>query len=132
MLNLSFNTIKRIEFLPPNLEELYLNGNEVDEVGINVNKPLNSLRHVGLSYNKIRQPALVHIVKVFPNLFCIDVSFNDICDMANALEWISKLSKLRMLTLEGNPLVLTPNYTNSVIEKIPSLKIVDGNNVPID
>ena len=37
-----------------------------------------------------------------------------------------------MLSLEGNPLVLTPNYTTSVIERIPSLKIVDGNNVPID
>ena len=35
VLNLSFNNIKRIEFLPPNLQELYLNGNEVDEVGIN-------------------------------------------------------------------------------------------------
>lgn len=37
-----------------------------------------------------------------------------------------------MLSLEGNPLVLTPNYTNSVISKIPTLKIIDGNNVPID
>lgn len=132
MLNLSFNNIKRIEFLPPSLEELFLNGNEIDEVGINVNKPLNSLIHLGLSLNKIRQPALVHIVKVFPNLFCLDVSFNDICDMDRALDWITKLTKLRMLALEGNPLVLTPNYTNSVIERIPTLKIVDGNNVPID
>jgi len=65
-------------------------------------------------------------------LFCLDVSFNDICDMNRALEWITKLTKLRMLALEGNPLVLTPNYTNSVIERIPTLKIVDGNNVPID
>jgi len=52
--------------------------------------------------------------------------------MNRALEWITKLTKLRMLALEGNPLVLTPNYTNSVIERIPTLKIVDGNNVPID
>jgi len=52
--------------------------------------------------------------------------------MDRALEWITKLTKLRMLSLEGNPLVLTPNYTNSVIERIPTLKIVDGNNVPID
>lgn len=54
VLNLSFNIIKKIEFLPPSLEELYLNGNEVDEIAINVNKPQNSLRHIGLSYNKIR------------------------------------------------------------------------------
>jgi Leucine-rich repeat (LRR) protein len=54
VLNLSFNNIKRIEFLPPNLQELFLNGNEIDEVGINVNKPVNSLIHLGLSLNKIR------------------------------------------------------------------------------
>ena len=52
--------------------------------------------------------------------------------MDRALEWITKLSNLRMLSLEGNPLVLTPNYSTSVIERIPCLKIVDGNNVPID
>jgi len=53
-LNLSFNNIRRIEFLPAKLEELFLNGNEIDEIGINVNKPLNSLIHLGVSLNKIR------------------------------------------------------------------------------
>ena len=74
----------------------------------------------------------MHIVKVFPNLFCLDVSFNDICDLDRALQWVTKLSKLRMLSLEGNPLVLTPNYSESILNKIPTLKIIDGNNVPID
>ena len=30
VLNLSFNNISKIEFLPPNLEELYLNGNSIN------------------------------------------------------------------------------------------------------
>ena len=119
VLNLSFNQISRVEFLPPNLEELYLNGNEINEIQLNVNKPFNKLVHLGLSMNQIRQPALVHIVKVFPNLFCLDVSFNDICEMGGALSWISKLTSLKMLSLEGNPLVLTPDYMNSILNKMP-------------
>lgn len=115
MLNLSFNQISRIEFIPVNLEELYLNGNEVNEISLNINRPFTKLVHLGMSMNKIRQPALVHIVKVFPNLFCLDVSFNDICDMGTALNWIKKLPSLRMLSLEGNPIVLTPDYLNLII-----------------
>jgi Leucine-rich repeat (LRR) protein len=49
-------------------------------------------------------------VKVFPNLFSLDVSYNELCDMNLTLVWLMQLSKLRMLSLEGNPLVLTNNY----------------------
>lgn len=52
--------------MPNSLEELYLNGNNIDEVSIPVNRPVPALKHLGVSYNKIRQPALTHIVKVFP------------------------------------------------------------------
>ena len=51
VLNLSFNNISKIEFIPPNLEELYLNGNQINEVALNVNRPIGSLIHVGLSMN---------------------------------------------------------------------------------
>ena len=51
VLNLSFNNITRVECLPPNLEELYLNGNHVNEVAMNPNKPITSLIHLGLSMN---------------------------------------------------------------------------------
>lgn len=58
VLNLSFNSIQKIEFLPQNLEELYLNGNLINEVGLSATKPMKSMIHVGLNQNKIRQPAL--------------------------------------------------------------------------
>jgi Leucine-rich repeat (LRR) protein len=107
VLNLSFNKIQKLEYIPPNLEELYVNGNAINEIGINQNKPLVNLIHLGISMNQIRQPALTQIVKVFPNLFCLDISYNDLCDMNLTLVWLMQLSKLRMLSLEGNPLVLT-------------------------
>ena len=85
VINLSFNNIQKIEFLPPNLEELYLNGNQINEVSLSAAKPIKSMIHLGLSMNKIRQPALTQLVKVFPNLFCLDVSFNDLCDLQTTI-----------------------------------------------
>ena len=107
VLNLSFNSITKIEFLPPNLEELYLNGNQVIEVALNPTRPLTKMVHLGLSMNKIRNTALSLIVKVFPNLFCLDVSFNDLCDLESAITWCKQLKSLKMLFMEGNPLVFT-------------------------
>jgi len=132
VLNFSFNNISKIEFLPPNLEELYLNGNQVNEVALNPTKPFHSMIHLGLSMNKIRQTALTVIVKVFPNLFCLDASFNDLCDMEGAVNWICKLKKIKMLYLEGNPLIFTNNYSNIIAERILGIKVLDGHPVFLD
>lgn len=56
VLNLSFNYISTIENLPPNLEELYLNGNQVDHLA--VTKPMPKLYHLGLNRNRVRQLCL--------------------------------------------------------------------------
>ena len=37
-----------------------------------------------------------------------------------------------MLALEGNPLVLTKNYTKIVTERVKDLKVLDGNTVFAD
>ena len=132
VLNLSFNCISRIENLPPNLEELYLNGNQVDHITLSVNKPFNSMYHLGLNRNKIRQTALSQIVKIFPNLFCLDLSFNDLCEIESAISWIKNLSNLKMLALEGNPLILTPNYQKIMVERMPNIKVLDSVTIPAD
>lgn len=132
VLNLSFNNITKIEFLPPNLEELYLNGNQVNEVALNPTKPFPSMIHLGLSMNQIRQTALTVITKVFPNLFCLDASFNDLCDMEGAMMWITKLKKIKMLYLEGNPLIFTNNYKRIIAERIVGLKVLDGHALFLD
>lgn len=129
MLNLSFNNIRKIEHLPASLEELYLNGNEINEVSISAAKPLKNVIHVGLNMNKLRQPALTQLVKVFPNLFCLDVSFNDLSDLQTTVSWLKKLASLKMLSVEGNPLILAPNCTNVLKESLPGLKMIDGNTV---
>lgn len=72
------------------------------------------------------------IVKVFPNLFCLDASFNDLCEMEGAVNWICKLKKIKMLYLEGNPLIFTNNYSNIIAERILGIKVLDGHPVFLD
>ena len=95
---MSNNFIKRIENLPPHLQELSVSNNLVDEI-----EPLRmahtSLIHLGLAYNKVRNPAFVTIAKNFPNLFCLDLSFNELCDFRSALGWLEGLQHLKMLYL---------------------------------
>jgi len=131
-LNLSFNMISKVEYLPPNIEELYMNGNCIDEIRLPTSKPIKSLIHFGAARNKIKQPALVQLVKVFPNLFSLDVSFNNLCTLKSCLTWLKSLENLRMLYLEGNPLVLTPNYSHVIMERLPSLKLLDGHSYFVD
>jgi Leucine-rich repeat (LRR) protein len=52
VLNLSFNNISKIENLPSTLEELYLNGNNIDHLALT--KSISSLYHLGINRNKIR------------------------------------------------------------------------------
>jgi len=37
-----------------------------------------------------------------------------------------------MLSLEGNPIVLTKNYAKVINERVPGLKVLDGNTVFAD
>jgi hypothetical protein len=55
----------------------------------------------------------------------LDVSFNDLVDLETSVVWIGKLP-LKMLSLEGNPLVLQPGYRSEATERLESIKILDG------
>lgn len=75
VLNLSNNRISKVENLPPRLRELNLSNNFITELEL-LRHPLTSLIHIGLAYNKIENQNLVTIQRNFPNLFCLDLSFN--------------------------------------------------------
>ena len=102
-MNLSRNKIRKIENLPPNLKELNLTANLIDQVEP-IRTPLTSLIHLGLAYNFVRTPALVGITKNFPNLFSLDLAFNELCDFKSSILWLEKLGTIKMLSLAGNPL----------------------------
>jgi Leucine-rich repeat (LRR) protein len=51
ILNLSFNKLETLEFLPPNLKELHVAANQI--TCIEPTSVVKSLIHLGLAYNKI-------------------------------------------------------------------------------
>ena len=95
ILNLSNNHISKIENLPHNLKELSLTNNHIDEIEVLRSAHL-SLIALGLSYNQIKNSDLVSICKNFPNLFCLDVSFNQLDDFRSSISWVEGLEKLKM------------------------------------
>jgi len=95
--------------LPISLRELNLTGNLVDEVEP-LRQPLESLIHLGVAYNVLKTPALTTITANFPNLFCLDASFNGLCDFRESCTVLETLENIKMLYLMGNPLCLTGNY----------------------
>lgn len=54
-----------------------------------------------------------------PNLFSLDLSNNDLCSLETSVTWIKSLGSLKMMSLEGNPLALAPNYALIISEKVP-------------
>ena len=123
VLNLSFNGLREIVNIPSSLKELYLAGNEISEV--NVSKHEN-LIHLGLSYNKLEFPQLLKITNVFPNLFCLDLSYNNVCDMRNVVSSLKELTCLKMIYLRGNPCAMTPRYKDILKKNFEDVKIIDG------
>jgi len=87
---------------------------------------LNSLIHLGLAYNQLSNASLAVITKNFPRLFCLDVQFNQLCDLSSALGQIEKLSDLKVLYLAGNPLALSYKYREIAKQSLIDLRFFDG------
>jgi Leucine-rich repeat (LRR) protein len=84
------------------------------------------LIHLGLSYNAISDSSLSKIVSAFPKLFCLDLSHNRLESIKDSIKGLASLSDLKMLYLQGNPLMLVTGYRNTLKTKLPKLKILDG------
>ena len=125
ILNLTNNKISRVENLPPNLKELNLTGNLVEEFEP-LRSPLESLIHLGVAYNVLQASALGTVARNFPNLFCLDAAFNELCDFRMACTELETLESIKMLYLNGNPLQLTPNYREILKQRFQGLRILDG------
>jgi len=108
VLNLSFNKLETLQHIPPNLKELSIAANSLSSISSNLSVP--SLIHLGISYNKISDSELAKICNSFPNLFSIDLSFNQICSLTSVVENLSKLKSLKMINMKGNPVVLSKDY----------------------
>ncbi|KAJ1514385.1 hypothetical protein HMI56_000565 [Coelomomyces lativittatus] len=113
--------------LPLSLKFLNLSANKITEVP-NFSY-LTQLIHLNLSYNLI--PDLPEtLMSVFPlHLQSLDLTFNEI-QSRNSLLYVPKLTNLKILSLMGNPVSLSPLYKSSLWSNGPHL-LLDGNLSPL-
>jgi hypothetical protein len=125
----------------PRLRQLFLSANDISssggggEGGINNGaddpRPLlacPALVHAGLAFNRIAalwgpslppRPAEAALVS-------LDLSHNDISQLAPALDALAQLPRLRALGLHGNPAALLPCYRAAALARLPRLTYLDG------
>jgi hypothetical protein len=129
ILDLSNNFIKAVENTPPNLEELYVNSNDVQHIRGPVNK---NLLHLGLAYNHIDEYLLNDIYKFYPCLFSLNVSHNKLINLEQAAQICTQFGDLKILVLQGNPCCLVEGYKPYCINKLRSLRLFDTTPIPKD
>lgn len=124
VLNLSFNKLETLQYLPPNLKELSLAANQIFSLRAGLSVP--SLIHLGLSYNKIADGELAKICHSFPNLFSIDLSFNQVCSLTTVVDNLTQLKSVKMINFKGNPVVLSKDYRAIMKQRFQHLVKLDG------
>ena len=116
----------------PNLEVLWLNDNKISKLqGLEYNF---RLKHLYLQNNSIT--TLLNnscCIGTLTSLETLQLACNQLQDMKATLEVLSKLRRLRYLSLHSNPLALEGFYRESVIFAIPTLEHLDASTVtPIE
>merc|ERR1711973_692996 len=80
------------------------------------------LQSIDLSFNELNK--IDEAILLFPNIRSLYLHGNQISNL-NELNKLTKISKLRRLTLHGNPIETMPNYRPRVILLLQNLKSFD-------
>ncbi|XP_074082633.1 leucine-rich repeat- and IQ domain-containing protein 1 isoform X2 [Macrotis lagotis] len=105
------------------LRELYLDDNSISTLEIFSSYWLPLLQILTLSQN-----SLTEIVPLFQfvSLEKLDVSNNCLSDLKAITKWFDACFNLCDLSLTGNPLLQERNWRQSILEILPTLKILNG------
>lgn len=128
VLNLSRNEIVCIENLErlSSLTKLDLSYNAIQYVqGL---ESLTNLTYVDLSNNKIGSLTGLERLASLETLHLAD---NQIASL-DSLRSLTYLRSLHTLTLRGNALATHPNHRTSVAQRLPSLRVLDGQPLPAE
>jgi hypothetical protein len=123
-LDVSYNNIRHVCYLPENLEEFIAQKNQI--VTISRNVKLDSLKYINLSCNPLHDRSLENINSSFPNLKCLDLSYGHLSNVQYTLALLILMKKLRMLYLLGNPFTLLRGYVELIKSEVPNIKYLDG------
>jgi hypothetical protein len=125
-LNVSHNEIKEVRNLPSSIKALHACDNEISRIywGPSMTPFLN-LIHLALGCNQISSLNELQLDQFAPRLIVLDVSYNDLTSLENALSAVSRLSQLAHLRLYGNPCALILGYIDQVLLQLPKLHGLD-------
>jgi len=125
-LNVSHNEIQEVRNLPSSIKALHACDNEIARIywGPSMS-PFSNLIHLALGCNKISSLNDLQLDQFAPRLIVLDVSFNDLTSLDNALTAAARLSQLAHLRLYGNPCSLILGYIDQVLHRLPKLHGLD-------
>ncbi|XP_044535108.1 leucine-rich repeat and IQ domain-containing protein 1 [Gracilinanus agilis] len=111
------------------LRELYLDDNSISTLEIFSSYWLPLLQILTVSQN-----SLIEIVPLFQfvSLEKLDVSNNCLSDLTGVTKWFDACFNLCDLSLIGNPLLQERNWRHSILEILPTLRILNGETVNSD
>lgn len=123
-LDVSRDLLESLDCLPPGLRFLRAYNNSISKVNLR-GPPLTSLQFLGLGHNELQSNAMENIGKRFTGLLSLDLSFNNLMDMAPVATHLQNLKQLKQLALLGNPLCLLPHYRLVLSCFLPQVELVD-------
>jgi Leucine-rich repeat (LRR) protein len=106
-LDLSQNLIATLEHIPANCKELCLDFNQLR--AISFSQP-HQLQFLSVSHNPLNDSSLPRLVSAFPELRCLNISHNSLCDLKQCVTMLGGLGYLKVLVLFSNPLSMLPIY----------------------
>ncbi|XP_054845402.1 leucine-rich repeat and IQ domain-containing protein 1 [Eublepharis macularius] len=108
------------------LRELYLEDNSISAFEKFSNCWLPLLQTLSFSQN-----SLTHLAPLFSYLSLekLDVSNNCLLHLKSVVQCLTGCHNLRELSLGGNPLLQEEAWRNSLLKMLPSLKILNGENI---
>ena len=123
-LSLSCNALEDIDqaALPPQVSVLHLGGNPLTRVPCLDRLPLH---HLGLTHCRVDDSGLEPLAAC-TGLLSLDLSNNNLFDLARVVDALRPLSAVRHLHLAGNPCVLRKGYRHYVVTELPHVLMLDG------
>ncbi|XP_063050366.1 leucine-rich repeat-containing protein 43-like [Engraulis encrasicolus] len=123
-----------LKHLPTSLQVLELYANKLSSLRGASGQRLPSLHHLGLGCNPLGSLEDLQYLSsaIWPGLVSLDLSECGFGSLGTMVACLAGLSRLRVLSLEGNPLVLSPAYPGLVIDSLPRLQYLDGAGVTPD
>jgi Leucine-rich repeat (LRR) protein len=130
-LDLSGNKVRRVGVLPPKLQGLTINSNNVSSLsGVGNGAGAPELRYLAMAYNGMPRIPRGLEARSFPLLSALDLSGNDLSDLDATILGLGELSSLTHLFLIRNPITLVAAYRKRMLFALPSLVQLDDMDVP--